>query len=242
MPLSFRASCLLIVLAACGGDDTAEPALADVATEAPAPEPVAIKTPDGEEVQIDPRLLDPAAATETAPDSYKVKFDTTEGDFVVLVHREWAPIGADRFYNLVKIGFYDDVALFRVISGFMAQFGIHGQPEVSAAWKTATIMDDTVAQSNKRGRLTFATSGPNTRTTQLFINYVDNDRLDAMGFSPFAEVVEGMDVVDTLYSNYGEGAPRGKGPFQGLIQSKGNVYLRTEFMDMDFIETARIVE
>jgi peptidyl-prolyl cis-trans isomerase A (cyclophilin A) len=186
-------------------------------------------------------LTNPAALTAQAPADYKVKFDTSKGDFVVEVHRDWAPLGADRFYNLVKNGFFNDARFFRVISGFMVQFGISGDPKVAAAWRDASIADDPAKQSNSRGMITFATRGPNTRTTQLFINYADNGRLNAMGFAPFGQVVSGMDVVDALYSGYGEGAPRGAGPEQGRIQSEGNAYLTQAFPKLDYIKTATIV-
>lgn len=191
---------------------------------------------------LSPALLDPSLATEEAPEQFQVRFETTKGDFVVQINREWAPNGADRFYNLVDMGFYDDIAFFRVIDGFMAQFGIHGNPEVAAAWQNASIQDDPVAQSNTRGRLSFATRGPNTRTTQLFINFGNNARLDGMGFSPIGEVIEGMDVVDSLYSGYGEGAPQGRGPAQGRIQSEGNSYLRADFPSLDYTTKVSIVE
>lgn len=186
-------------------------------------------------------LTNPAALTAQAPTSYKVKFDTSKGDFVVEVHRDWAPLGADRFYNLVKNGFFNDARFFRVISGFMVQFGISADPKVAAAWRDASIADDPVKQSNTRGMITFATRGPNTRTTQMFINYADNSRLDGMGFAPFGQVVSGMNVVDALYSGYGEGAPRGAGPEQGRIQSEGNAYLTQAFPKLDYIKTATIV-
>ena len=160
-------------------------------------------------------LLDPSKASETAPDTFKVKFETTKGAFTVQVNRKWAPLGADRFYNLVKVGFFSEVAFFRAISGFMVQFGIHGDPKVAAAWRPARIKDDPVdskVASNTRGKLTFAMAGPDTRTSQLFINYSDrNARLDGMGFPPIGEVIEGMSVVDSLHTGYGEGAPRGRG-------------------------------
>jgi peptidyl-prolyl cis-trans isomerase A (cyclophilin A) len=186
-------------------------------------------------------LLDPAKLNAKAPDLFRVEFDTSKGPFVVEVHRDWAPNGADRFYNLVKNGFYDDLRFFRVLSHFMAQFGISGNPEVSKVWQSAKISDDPVTQSNTRGMVTFAMAGRNTRTTQLFINTVDNSRLDAMGFPPFGKVVEGMDAIDGLYSAYGEGAPNGSGPEQGRIQSEGNAYLKAEFPNLDYIKTARIV-
>ena len=191
---------------------------------------------------MNPALLNPALANETAPAKFKAKFDTTKGAFVVEVDRDWAPNGADRFYNLVKIGFYDDVAFFRVLDGFVAQFGIHGDPNVMNKWRDAKINDDAVKQSNVRGNLVFATAGPNTRTTQLFINFGNNTNLDGMGFSPFGKVVEGMEVVDALYKGYGEGAPRGMGPNQMFIQQRGNEYLKESFPELDFVKTATIVE
>jgi peptidyl-prolyl cis-trans isomerase A (cyclophilin A) len=187
-----------------------------------------------------PNLKNPAAMKEQAPPVYKAKFETSAGTFVVEVHRDWAPKGADRFYNLVKNGFYDNCRFFRVLSGFMAQFGINGDPAVMAAWRNATITDDPVTQSNKPGYITFATGGPNTRTTQVFINYGDNASLDKQGFSPFGKVVTGMDVVQKLYAAYGEGAPSGKGPSQGLIQQQGNVYLEKDFPKLDFVKKATI--
>ena len=193
----------------------------------------------------DSPLLAPtsAAMTATAPDSYRVRFETTVGDFVVEVRRELSPNGADRFYNLVRGGYYEGVRFFRVIDGFMAQFGMHGDPQVTAAWRAAPIQDDPVAASNARGTVTFAMTGqPNSRTTQVFINYRDNSNLDAMGFAPFGEVVEGMDVVDQLHSGYGEGAPNGSGPSQAQIQAQGNEYLEAEFPQLDYVERATIVE
>lgn len=178
---------------------------------------------------------------QKAPDTFRVAFETTRGNFVIEARRDWAPVGVDRFYNLVREGFFDGVRFFRVIEGFMAQFGISGDPQVAGAWQGTRIPDDPVAASNTRGRVSFATSGPGTRTTQLFINYADNSRLDEMGFSPIGEVVEGMDVVDALHSGYGEGAPRGRGPDQGRIQREGNTYLASEFPDLDWIRGAEIV-
>lgn len=189
-----------------------------------------------------PSLMNPAALKAKAPDVYKAKFTTTKGDFVIEVHRAWAPLGADRFYNLVKNGFYDDAAFFRVLPGFMAQFGINAKPAVNKVWDKATISDDPVTQSNKRGYVSFATAGPNTRTTQAFINFGDNSRLDGQGFAPFGTVVEGMDVVDKLYSGYGEGAPGGNGPAQDRIQAEGNAYLDKSFPLLDKIKSATIIE
>lgn len=188
------------------------------------------------------KLLDPSKLNEQAPDVFSARFETSKGPFVIEVHRSWAPNGADRFYNLVNNGFYDDTRFFRVVSGFMAQFGIHGDPKVSEVWKPAMIEDDPVKATNTRGMVSFAMRGPATRTTQLFINYVDNIRLDPMGFAPIGQVVEGMDVVDALYSGYGEGAPRGRGPDQGRMQSEGNSYLAAEFPELDYVKSARIVK
>jgi peptidyl-prolyl cis-trans isomerase A (cyclophilin A) len=188
------------------------------------------------------KLRNPAGLTEQAPATFNANFDTSKGLIVITVHRDWAPNGADRFYNLVKNGFYDDVRFFRVIDGFMAQFGIHGNPAVAAAWRPAQIKDDPVKQSNKRGFVVFATAGPNTRTTQLFINFGDNAGLDKQGFSPFGEVTKGMDVVDKIYNGYGEGAPRGKGPDQGRVQAEGNAYLAKDFPKLDYIKTATIAK
>ena len=187
------------------------------------------------------RLGDPAALTEQAPATYKAKFNTSKGSFVIQVTRAWAPTGADRFYNLVKNGFFDDGRFFRVISGFMVQFGLNGDPALNAKWRVARIPDDRVTQSNTRGMVTFATSGPNARTTQVFINFDDNSRLDGMGFAPFGKVISGMDVVDKLYSGYGEGAPNGRGPNQNLIQTEGNAYLTQSFPRLDHVTKATIV-
>ena len=187
-------------------------------------------------------LLDPSKLTAKAPGKYKVKFATTKGDFIVEVHRDWAPLGADRFFNLVKNGYFDDTRFFRVVKGFMVQWGIHGEPAVNTVWREARIDDDPVKQSNKKGYITFATAGPNTRTTQVFINFVDNNRLDGMGFAPFGKVVKGMDVVDNLNGEYGEGAPAGRGPSQPRMQSEGNAYLQQEFAKLDHIKSAKIVK
>jgi peptidyl-prolyl cis-trans isomerase A (cyclophilin A) len=205
----------------------------------PAPEAPAAEPP---QPALDPALLNPAAATEQAPATFTVKLETTQGDILIDVHRDWAPHGADRFYNLVKLGYYQDVAFFRVISGFMAQVGIHGDPRVNAEWREASIPDDVVQQSNTRGRVTFAMSSqPNSRTTQFFISFKDNSNLDGMGFAPFGEVRD-MAVVDKLFSDYGEGAPRGRGPNQGKVQMVGNPYLRAEFPKLDYIVKASLVE
>jgi peptidyl-prolyl cis-trans isomerase A (cyclophilin A) len=185
-------------------------------------------------------LANPASLREQAPATYKARFDTSKGVFVVEVVRDWAPNGADRFYNLVKSGFYDNVRFFRVISGFMVQFGISGDPKISAPWREARISDDPVKQSNKRGYITYAMAGPNTRTSQVFINFGDNAALDRQGFPPFGRVISGMDVVDSLNAEYGEGAPRGRGPDQGRIQMEGNAYLTKDFGRLDFVKKATI--
>jgi peptidyl-prolyl cis-trans isomerase A (cyclophilin A) len=185
-------------------------------------------------------LSNPAALREQAPATYKARFDTSKGAFMVEVVRDWAPNGADRFYNLVKNGFYDNVRFFRVISGFMVQFGINGDPRISAPWREAPIPDDPVKQSNKRGFITYAMAGPNTRTSQVFINFADNNGLDRQGFSPFGRIISGMNVVDSLNAEYGEGAPRGRGPDQGRIQAEGNTYLARDFGRLDFVKKATI--
>jgi peptidyl-prolyl cis-trans isomerase A (cyclophilin A) len=190
----------------------------------------------------EPPTPTPAKAKATAPAVFKVKMTTTKGNFVIEVHREWAPLGADRFYNLVKTGFLTDVAFFRVIKGFMVQFGIHGDPKVAGLWKDANIPDDPSGkQSNTRGMVTFATAGPNTRTTQLFINYADNARLDAMGFAPIGKVISGMDIVDKLEGVYGEGAPQGNGPAQQRVGEEGNAYLKAQFPKLDYLKSAKII-
>jgi peptidyl-prolyl cis-trans isomerase A (cyclophilin A) len=185
---------------------------------------------------------DPAELNQPAPAKFQVKFETSKGDFVVEVYRDWSPHGADRLYYLAKNGFYDDARFFRVIDGFMAQFGYHGDPKVIQAWQNLTIPNDLVKQSNLPGYVSFAKSQlPNSRTTQLFINYVDNSRLDSYGFSPVGKVIEGMDVVDNLYSGYGEGAPQGRGPSQQMIQQSGNEYLNKNFPNLDYIKKTRIL-
>jgi peptidyl-prolyl cis-trans isomerase A (cyclophilin A) len=188
------------------------------------------------------KLRTPSALNEKAPDIYKAKFDTSQGIFIVEVHRDWAPLGADRFYNLVKNGFYDNVRFFRVLDNFMAQFGINGDPAINTAWRNANLRDDPVKESNKRGYITFATGGPNTRTTQVFISYKDNSFLDSQGFSPFGQVTEGMEIVDKLYKGYGEGGPRGQGPDQGRTQTEGNAYLIKSFPKLDYVKTASIAK
>ena len=189
-------------------------------------------------------LKTPSALKEMAPAMYKVDFDTSAGMFVVEVHRDWAPNGADRFYNLVKNGYYDNIRFFRVIPNFMVQFGISGDPALNTVWREARIPRDPVKQSNTRGFLTYAMqggpSGPDTRTVQVFINFGDNSQLDGQGFAAFGKVSKGMDVVDKIYSGYGEGAPSGAGPEQGRAQSEGNAYLMKDFPKLDYIKKATI--
>ncbi len=194
--------------------------------------------------EVDEALLNPEEADKEAPEAFEVRFETSAGEFVGEFHREWAPKGADRLYNLVKLDFYDDVAFFRVIDGFMAQFGMKGVPKVDAAWQEATIEDDPVEKSNTKGMITFAKrKSPDTRSTQLFVNYSDNsESLDKRGFAPVGEVVEGMDVVEDLYAGYGEGAPRGDGPSQKKLREEGNPYLKEKFPKLDWLESASIVD
>jgi len=236
---------------AAGPATAGDPAETDRGDEGSAEPPTPAEAAEGDDAEEadgeaaageqHPALLDPSRATERAPDEYTVELQTTAGPILIDVERAWAPKGADRFYNLVKIGYFEDVAFFRVIDGFMAQAGISGDPAVTRAWRSARIQDDPPTQSNTRGMVTFATSGPNSRTTQFFINFVDNSRLDRMGFAPFGKVRD-MKNVDALHAGYGESAPRGRGPKQGDITSRGNAYLKAEFPELDYIESARIVE
>ncbi len=201
------------------------------------PEPFAPAWAPGDPVPT--AWLHPDQAVEPAPEQFDVVFATTKGEFVVRVVRAWAPLGVDRFYHLVRIGYYTDIAVFRAIPSFMVQFGIHGVPEVNDAWREARIPDDPVVRSNLRGAVTFAMAGPGTRTVQLFINTVDNARLDAMAFAPFGDVVSGMSVVPSLYTGYGEGEPMGAGPSQAELQSAGNPYVRAYFPELDFVTGVR---
>jgi peptidyl-prolyl cis-trans isomerase A (cyclophilin A) len=188
-------------------------------------------------------LMDPTALTEQAPDSCRIKFETSKGDFVLALEREWAPIGADRFYNLVVNDYFTDVRFFRNVAGFMVQFGIHGDPAISRVWKEATIADEPVKSSNAKGYITYAKGGPDSRTTQVFINLTDNMRLDQMGFSPFGKVVEGMDVVERLYGGYGDSPQRGgRGPSQMKIVMEGNEYLIRDFPELDYIKKATVLK
>ncbi len=235
-----------LLLSACGvTEQPAEPAETPTSTpvsSAQAARPAPPAEPPADLPELPAELLDPSMAGATAPDTFTVKLETTQGDVLIDVTRAWSPNGADRFYNLVNIGYYDDTAFFRVIGGFMAQVGIHGDPRVNEAWRPARIQDDPVVESNTRGMVTFAkSSAPNSRTTQFFISFKDNSNLDGMGFAPFGKVQD-MGIVDKLYKGYGEGAPRGQGPSQGRAQTEGNTYFRAEFEKLDYIVSATIVE
>ena len=263
---------VIVLFGACGGTETAdvpeetvdvpEEEVLDTVKE-PVDEPADVEAPPAEvekaeppeaapaeppppkpakKVKVHPGLLDPSQAKERAPDTFRVNFETTKGRVVIEVNRSWSPKGADRFYNLVRVGFFEEIAFFRVVEGFVAQFGISGDPKVSAKWKEANILDEPTKASNLTGYITYAMGGPNTRTTQFFINLADNTFLDNRGFPPFGKVVEGMSVVSSLYSGYGDGYPRGRGPDQGLITDQGNAYLKKEFPKFDYIKSASIVE
>lgn len=190
--------------------------------------------PAGGEPKVDKTITGKEKKVSQTPEKFRFVLDTTKGKIAIEANRSWSPKGVDRLYELVQGGFFKDIAFFRVVDGFVVQFGIHGDPKVSSQWKSKNIEDDPVKESNKIGTISFATAGPGTRTTQLFINLGDNARLDSMGFSPVAKVVEGMDVVKKLYSSYGER------PDQGAIQSKGNSYLKGSFPEMDYIKSAEI--
>ena len=240
--LSSVANCLLLasicVVAGCSDQNDGEPksmvdSLAEMEKakqdlEMPPVPPEPVIPADQPEMASDESLA-------TASGSYTVKFETTAGDFVVLVHRDWAPRGAGRFYELVKSGFYDDCRFFRVVRGFMVQFGINGNPSTQQGWERS-LRDDPAKKSNRRGYMTFAMSGRDSRTTQVFINFVDNAFLDSQGFSPFGEVIEGMDNVDKINAEYGES------PEQGQINSSGNTYLNAQFPALDYIRKATVIK
>jgi len=217
------------------------------AAQAPATSPkpaartgTATHHPTAHHMTFDPALLHPAELKARAPETYEVTFETTRGNFVIQVTRAWAPIGADRFYNLVKHGFFNGDPFFRVMPGFVVQFGLTGHPEVNRAWQNANLPDDPVKEHNLPGYITFAkTAMPNSRSTQLFINLGDNsdasrNNLDAQGFAPFGKVISGMDVVQNIYSGYGQQ------PDQGSISSKGSEYFLRQFPKLDLIKTATI--
>lgn len=211
-----------------------KPAAAKPKPAAPKPAGTTTTTRTPTRMTTDPALLKPASLTAKAPDVYEVTMKTTKGDVVIQVTRSWATIGADRFYNLVKHGFFNNAAFFRIVPGFIVQFGLSADPAVNKVWKNANLKDDPVTQSNKPGTLTFATAGPNTRTTQLFINFGNNAGLDGQGFAPFGQVTSGMDVVQKLYSGYGER------PDQGAITSEGHAYIDKNFPNIDKIVSATV--
>lgn len=186
-------------------------------------------------------LLQPANFQERAPDDFRVAFETTEGRFVVEAHRPWAPRGVDRFYNLVRAGYYDGVPFHRVLDGFVVDFGIHPDPWVNAAWRQARMQDDPVLQSNCRGFVTFSKSEVDTRTVQIFVNLADNAELDDDGFAPFGTVVEGMETVESLYGGYGDGPPRGDGIYQAMAIARGDEYF-AEFPELDRILQAELID
>jgi peptidyl-prolyl cis-trans isomerase A (cyclophilin A) len=208
-----------VLAAACGGRRGPSPA------RLPAP----LVTPD------------PRQERAAAPDTFDVRFETSRGPFVVRVARAWAPRGADRLYYLVRNGYYTEARFFRVLPRFAAQWGAAADPRINRVWETRTIPDDPVRRGNARGTVSFATAGPNTRTTQLFVNLVNNFRLDRLGFTPVGRVVEGMEVVDSLYGGYGEGPPAGRGPDQDRIAAEGNAYLQRHFPKLDYVRTATVV-
>jgi peptidyl-prolyl cis-trans isomerase A (cyclophilin A) len=189
-------------------------------------------------------LLDPKSpdATREAPAEFRVKLETTQGDVVLRVTRAWAPKGADRFYNLVRLGYYDGARFYRVLPAFVAQVGIHGDPKVSAKWREAKIDDDPVKEKNAKGTITFAKGGPNSRTVNVFINLKDNESLDKLGFAPFGIVVEGLEAAGKLYSGYGDGAPKGRGPSQAKVWEEGNAYLDKAFPKLDAIKKATVLD
>lgn len=218
---SVAATAVVVFLAAC---DSAPPP-PEAASPPPAESPA-----------------EPGAAV-AAPDVFRVRMETSRGPVVIELHRDWAPIGVDRFHELVRNDFFNDARFFRVLPGFVAQFGMPADPQVAQAWADRNLQDDPVKQSNRRGTLTYASMAPtpNTRSTQLFINLADNANLDGMGFAPIGEVVEGMAAIDSLYSAYGEGPPYGPGPDQGRLMAEGNAYLQRQFPNLDYIRSVTIV-
>jgi peptidyl-prolyl cis-trans isomerase A (cyclophilin A) len=235
----FAAGLFTVVIPASGQTGSTAPAKpkSSTAQKSTAPKTAAASAAKS---SYDRALLHPALLKDKAPETYQVKFETSKGDFTVSVTRAWAPLGADRFYNLAEHHFFDNEGFFRVLKGFVAQFGISAYPALNAVWQKATFKDDPVTQSNKKYFVTFATAGPSTRTTQLFINLADNPRLDGMGFAPYGQVTEGMNVVDTLYADYGEGPPTGSGPDQDKIQEQGKAYLDKNFPNLDYIKTTTL--
>lgn len=213
---------LLVLAAAC------DPAAPPQEEEAPSPDSAGAAGP---------------AADATAPAVFRVRMETSKGPVVIELHRDWAPMGVDRFYTLVQADFFSDARFFRVLPGFVAQFGIPADPQLARAWDDRNLQDDPVKQGNRRGTLTYASMAPtpHTRSTQLFINLADNPNLDGMGFAAIGEVVEGMSAIDSLFSGYGEGPPYGTGPDQGRMTAQGNTYLQQNFPQLDYIRSVTIV-
>jgi len=252
LPFALRALGFVLLLAiGCSKDEPSRgPTPAQASSIVSAAKPSSSAAPDSSAAKPakpsgrdgnDP-LFHPENATLTAPDKFRVEFVTTKGNFIIEVTRAWSPHGADRFFNLVKLGFYDGVRFHRAIDDFMVQFGIHPEPAVNGAWYNAFFPDDPVIESNRRSYVTFAHAGKNSRTTQIFISYVDKQRrLDKDGFSPFGKIVEGMNVVDSLYKGYGELGPKGKGPNASRVQREGQAYLDAEFPKLDAIKQARVL-
>jgi peptidyl-prolyl cis-trans isomerase A (cyclophilin A) len=235
MPNITRATAIALVIFAAACDKT--PAPADKAPAAAATAAPAAPLPPASEALLHPNVTKFTAA---APDSFMVHVVTSHGAFDLKVHRNWSPKGADRLYYLFSNNYYDGIRFFRVIHGFMAQFGMSGDPSVQRVWKDLNLSDEPVKHSNKRGTLTFADAGPDTRSTQLFINFANNAPLDRSGFTPVGEVTKGMGAVDSLYDGYGEGAPAGRGPDQARITNEGNAYLEHDFPKLDYIVTAHV--
>ncbi len=243
MRLSLVAMTLLLSAACTGGDAPApadpaeaeEAAVEEAAPAKPASPASSEAAPEAAAGAEASGLLDPSSIDQQAPETYTVKMALSTGDVLIDVTRAWAPKGADRFYSLVKAGYFEDLGIFRVVPGFVIQFGLHGDPAVNQVWRKARIPDDAVEQTNRRGTLTFATSGPNSRTTQLFINLGDNANLDGMGFAPFG-VVRDMGPVDKVTSEYGQR------PNQGRITMEGNAYLKQAFPNLDYVTKTEIVE
>ncbi len=235
---------VLAVASACGGDGRAAPSDRSAGDRAGAGGAAAAAAEEGRPSGQESPLRSPEseAMNARAPDVFRAVLHTTEGPVTVEVRRDWAPRGADRFYNLARHGFFEDARFFRVIEGFVAQFGLSGRPELDRLWRRHPIPDDSVRRSNERGTLTFASAGEDTRTTQLFVNLADNERLDGMGFAPIGRVVDGMAAVDSLYAGYGDGPPRGNGPSQQEILERGNEYLEAEFPELDRIESVEVRE
>lgn len=241
MKLHLWLFCLVCALAACGASPDPEPRpiseeedqpvkASPVTASRPSEDAALLKTPDHEVFKA------------PAPEKFRAVFETTAGSFEVEVIRAWSPHGADRFYHLARLGYYDDIRVFRMVRGFVAQFGMSGDPALTQVWGKRGMPDDKVRQSNARGMLTYAkTSMPNSRSTQLFINLRNNRQLDGMGFAPFARVIRGMEVVDKFHAGYGDGPPTGSGPDQGQIQQRGNTYLDADFPKLSKILSVRVV-